>query len=87
MHLISCVSRLRSAPRGYGQCPRGTLLAINSEPTSRYLGAAVNDALAGGRDELAVMFELTERRLLTHPHSLLAKVAALRRDGFRYRSG
>ncbi|MCV7226584.1 sensor domain-containing phosphodiesterase [Mycolicibacterium komossense] len=62
--------------------PRGTLLAVNSEPESAYVGPADSDALASGRAELAVMFELTERNLLTHPRALLAKVAALRRDGF-----
>ncbi|MBJ7464894.1 MAG: EAL domain-containing protein [Mycolicibacterium sp.] len=62
--------------------PRGTLLAVNCEPASPYCGPAGNDLLARGRDELTLMFELTERSLLNHPHALLAKVAALRRDGF-----
>jgi EAL domain-containing protein (putative c-di-GMP-specific phosphodiesterase class I) len=62
--------------------PRGTMLAINCEPLSTYVGRADDDVLARGHDELTLMFELTERSLLTHPHALLAKVAALRQDGF-----
>jgi EAL domain-containing protein (putative c-di-GMP-specific phosphodiesterase class I) len=62
--------------------PRGTLLAVNCEPGSPYPGRAGNDMLARGHDALTVMFELTERSLLIHPRALLAKVAALRRDGF-----
>lgn len=64
------------------QLPRGTLLAVNCEPASPYPGRAGNDLLARGHGELNVMFELTERSLLIHPRALLAKVAALRRDGF-----
>jgi EAL domain-containing protein (putative c-di-GMP-specific phosphodiesterase class I) len=64
------------------QLPRGTLLAVNCEPASPYPGCAGNDLLARGHGELNVMFELTERSLLTHPRALLAKVAALRRAGF-----
>lgn len=62
--------------------PPGTLLAVNCEPASTYHGPAGDDLLARGRDELTLMFELTERSLLIHPHALLTKVAALRRDGF-----
>ncbi|MET0698034.1 MAG: EAL domain-containing protein [Mycobacterium sp.] len=64
------------------QLPRGTLLAINCEPASTYVGRRENEALNRGHDELTVMFELTERDLLAHPHALLSKVAALREDGF-----
>lgn len=64
------------------QLPRDTMLSINCEPQSTYVGRADDDVLARGYDELALMFELTERSLLTHPHALLAKVAALRQDGF-----
>ncbi|GFG65596.1 hypothetical protein MKUB_30860 [Mycobacterium kubicae] len=62
--------------------PAGTMLSINCEPLSAYVGRAHNAVLARGHDELALMFEITERSLLTHPHALLAKVAALRQDGF-----
>lgn len=62
--------------------PHGTLLAVNCEPASPYPGRSGNDVLARGHRDLIVMFELTERSLLTHPRALLAKVAALRRDGF-----
>ncbi|GJF12897.1 hypothetical protein NGTWS0302_09840 [Mycolicibacterium cyprinidarum] len=61
--------------------PHGTMLAINCEPESVYL-LHHDAALARARDELALMFELTERNLLTHPQALLRKVAALRREGF-----
>jgi EAL domain-containing protein (putative c-di-GMP-specific phosphodiesterase class I) len=62
--------------------PHGTTLAINCEPETPYVRPADNAVLARGRDELQIMFELTERHLLDHPHALLAKVAALRQDGF-----
>jgi len=61
--------------------PRGTLLAINTEPASSYAGCSGDDALARARDELALMFEITERGLLDHPRKLLTNVAAMRRDG------
>jgi EAL domain-containing protein (putative c-di-GMP-specific phosphodiesterase class I) len=64
------------------QLPKGTLLAVNNEPASTYVRRSGNDLLDHAHDELTVMFELTERDLLTHPHALLAKVAALRDDGF-----
>ncbi len=62
--------------------PRGTMLALNSEPASPYIGRAHDELLARGHHELALIFEITERDLLAHPHALLAKVAAMRRDGF-----
>lgn len=62
--------------------PRATLLAVNCEPGSPYVGCSDNDLLARGHGELNIMFELTERSLMIHPRALLAKVAALRRDGF-----
>ena len=61
---------------------RESLLCINCEPTGTALSAAHSEVLARGRAELQMMFELTERSLLEHPHVLLAKVAALRADGF-----
>ncbi|OBJ50847.1 EAL domain-containing protein [Mycobacterium sp. 1423905.2] len=64
------------------QLPRGTMLAINCEPASAYVGPADDDLLVRGHDHLALVFEITERSVLTHPHALLAKVAALRQDGF-----
>ena len=61
---------------------RGTLLMVNCEPTSLYVERSQNPTLARAHDELRLMFELTERNLLEHPHALLRKVAALRADGF-----
>jgi hypothetical protein len=46
------------------------------------VGPAQNAVLKRGHTELQLMFELTERSLLAHPRALLAKVAALRSDGF-----
>jgi EAL domain-containing protein (putative c-di-GMP-specific phosphodiesterase class I) len=61
---------------------KGSLLLLNCEPLSAYIGRSESDLLARAHDELQVMFELTERSLLTHPHALLRKVADLRADGF-----
>jgi hypothetical protein len=57
-------------------------LFINSEPATGYVGRDDNDVLDRGSAELQLIFELTERGLLQHPHKLLEKVAALRADGF-----
>ena len=64
------------------QMTSSTLLAINAEPISVYVPRTLDAVLARGHDELTLMFELTERGLLAHPHALLAKVTALRADGF-----
>jgi EAL domain-containing protein (putative c-di-GMP-specific phosphodiesterase class I) len=61
---------------------RNALLCINCEPSSMMVGPAQNAVLKRGHTELQLMFELTERSLLAHPRALLAKVAALRSDGF-----
>ena len=61
---------------------RGTLLCINAEPSTPYVGCTNDAILARGHDELTVMFEITERNLLAHPHALLRKIAAMRSDGF-----
>ena len=58
------------------------LLSINCEPTSATVRRSEDAVLARGHDELQLMFELTERSLLDHPHLLLQKVADLRGDGF-----
>ncbi|OPX05914.1 hypothetical protein B1790_30050 [Mycobacterium sp. AT1] len=65
-----------------GQVGRDPLLCINLEPTSVTASAEENAILQRGRTELQVMFELTERSLLSHPHVLLATVAAMREQGF-----
>ena len=61
---------------------REALLCVNCEPTSAAVTATQSLTLERGGSELQVMFELTERSLLTHPHALLAKVSALREQGF-----
>lgn len=61
---------------------RNALLCINCEPSTMMVGPTKNAVLRRGHTELQLMFELTERSLLAHPGALLAKVAALRSDGF-----
>lgn len=58
------------------------LLCINCEPMTSDVRRAGSDVVERGHAELQVMFEVTERSLLAHPHALLGKVAALRSDGF-----
>lgn len=58
------------------------VLSVNCEPSSPYLSPMARQPALAARDGLAVMFEITERRLLSQPRLLLQKVAALRRDGF-----
>lgn len=58
------------------------VLSVNCEPSSPYLSPMTRQPALAARDGLAVMFEITERRLLSQPRLLLQKVAALRRDGF-----
>lgn len=60
----------------------GTMLLINCEPTSTYVGPADDQVLALARDRLLVTFEFTERSLLAHPRALLRKLAEIRADGF-----
>lgn len=60
----------------------GTMLLINCEPNSAFVGAAHDPVLARGRDSFQLVFEFTERHLLAHPRTLLHKLAAVRADGF-----
>ena len=75
-----CIERAASTAFD-GRSAPGMLLAINSEPTVG-VGLEVGDALAKAAEEFVVVFELTERGLLSHPHAMLRKVAALRAEGF-----
>ncbi|CAN5705017.1 hypothetical protein BH09ACT8_BH09ACT8_43970 [soil metagenome] len=61
---------------------REAALFINCEPATSYVARVDNAVLDRGAVELQLIFELTERGLLQHPHKLLEKVAALRSDGF-----
>jgi EAL domain-containing protein (putative c-di-GMP-specific phosphodiesterase class I) len=60
--------------------PRGCILAVNCEPASLYL--PMSELLSRAASEFSVVFEITERGLLSSPAALLEKVAALRADGF-----
>jgi EAL domain-containing protein (putative c-di-GMP-specific phosphodiesterase class I) len=60
----------------------GSAVFINCEATTPYLSPADSEMLAHGAERFQVVFEVTERRLLTHPPDLLRKVVALREDGF-----
>ena len=62
--------------------PEGTLLLVNCEPTSAYVGPGALSVLAEARDHFRVTFEFTERSLLAHPRALLRKLADVRADGF-----
>jgi EAL domain-containing protein (putative c-di-GMP-specific phosphodiesterase class I) len=63
------------------EMPQGTLLLINTEPAVAHVPRADNPALTDACERFQVVFELTERHLLAHPHALLEKVAAIRDDG------
>ena len=58
------------------------LLMINCEPGTPHRHCRDDELMARARDELQVVFEITERGLLRHPKALLQKVAAMRSDGF-----
>ncbi|BBY26170.1 sensor domain-containing phosphodiesterase [Mycolicibacterium sediminis] len=75
-----CIDRAASMAFD-GESTPGMLLAINAEPAVGP-GGDPSDALAKAAHEFAVVIELTERGLLSHPHAMLRKVAALRADGF-----
>jgi EAL domain-containing protein (putative c-di-GMP-specific phosphodiesterase class I) len=77
----ACVT---AAARGalQGTSSAGMLLLVNCEPTAADLNTAADAALADAAREFRLVFELTERGLLTDPGALLRKVAALRSHGF-----
>ena len=76
-----CIDAAITQALDYG-LGRDALLCINCEPASSTASSTQSATLQRGQRELQVMFELTERSLLTHPHVLLEKVAALREQGF-----
>ena len=61
---------------------RDSALFINCEATAPYLSRSDSPILNQGADQFQVVFEVTERRLLSHPPDLLRKVVALREEGF-----
>lgn len=74
-----CIRRAIAAAVGF-PLKRGSLLCLNAEPATSHAG--LDDVLRLGYDAFTIMFEITERSVLAHPHALLRKVAALRYDGF-----
>lgn len=62
------------------EMPRGSLLLINTEPAAAHTSRAGHPVLSDACERFQVVFELTERHLLAHPHTLLKKVDAIRAD-------
>lgn len=56
------------------------LLMINCEPATAHPRCQDDDLTKRARNELQLVFEITERSLLRHPKALLQKVAAMRSD-------
>ncbi|MDP9165199.1 MAG: EAL domain-containing protein [Actinomycetota bacterium] len=77
----ACIDAALQAALSAGVGP-ATMMFINCEPTTRYVDRAHNQLLASGAENLQIVFELTERSLLTDPPALLRKVNAIREDGF-----
>ncbi|MBO0679165.1 EAL domain-containing protein [Mycolicibacterium sp. S2-37] len=64
------------------ELPDGSLLLVNCEPGTPYMGRSDDEVMDRGHGALNLMFEFTERDLLVHPRTVLRKAAALRADGF-----
>lgn len=62
--------------------PDASALFVNCEATTPFLSRSDSAILAHGAAHYQVVFEVTERSLLTHPPDLLRKVVALREEGF-----
>lgn len=60
----------------------GSAVFVNCEATAPYLSLADSPILERAADRFRVVFEVTERSLLTDPPDLLRKVVALRSEGF-----
>ncbi|BDX31227.1 hypothetical protein TUM20985_17740 [Mycobacterium antarcticum] len=60
----------------------GAMLSINCEASTTYHGRSADEVKDRSGNQLAVMFEFTERGLLAHPRALLRKVVELRDRGF-----
>lgn len=65
-----------------GPSTDGMLLLLNCEPATALADPSCEAALAAAAERFRVVFELTERGLLTNPQAMLRKVAALRSHGF-----
>lgn len=75
---------ITAAARGAlkGNSSAGMLLLVNCEPTTPDVDFTVDAALVEAASTFRVVFELTERGLLTDPGALLRKVETLRSLGF-----
>lgn len=76
-----CISSAADGAIKGGAAP-GMLLLINVEPTTAALNRGAMASVMAAAEAFHLVFELTERELLTNPSALLRKVAALRASGF-----
>lgn len=76
-----CIEAAIGSAQAAGLAP-GSALFINCEARTPYLGPSDSDVLARGTGHYQVVFEVTERNLLTHLPDMLRKVVALREGGF-----
>jgi len=77
----ACTSAALSAALQAGLGPHQFLM-INCEPGTAPLRCGDDELMERAGNELRLVFEITERSLLTHPKALLQKVAAMRSDRF-----
>ena len=76
-----CISQAAQAAM-QGGATSGMLLLINVEPTTAALDPCAAAKVTAAAEACHLVFELTERELLTNPSALLRKVAALRAAGY-----
>lgn len=77
----SCIEAAIVGAEDAGLAP-GSTLFVNCEATAPFLSRADSPILARGAEQFQLVFEVTERGLLTRPRDLLNKVVALRQEGF-----
>lgn len=76
-----CIEAAIIGAQNAGLTP-GTALFINCEATAPFVSRSDSQVLAQGAEQFQLIFEVTERSLLSHPPDLLRKVVALREEGF-----
>lgn len=76
-----CIEAAIVGAQSAGLAP-GSTLFINCEATAPFLSRSDSPVLARGAERFRLVFEVTERSLLSHPPDLLRKVVALREEGF-----
>lgn len=76
-----CIEAAISGALDAGLAP-GSALFINCEATAPYLSPSDSEVMARGVGRFQLVFEVTERSLLTHLSDMLRKVVALREAGF-----